>query len=900
MKIIGCIVILSFIVSTVLFNINLVEGRSNDIEVYGSNKWDKGYRYNIQGWIYLHIEGDPYNRGYQHGYLLADEIVDTIYRWTTVVHTFSVFKKISVKPGSSKYEDISRVWWDFCKTRTMKMFWDGYPDEYKQEIRGIADGVKDRGGMVYGSVVTEADILALNEMYEFILSLTSPSERYHPLRSFFHMLRERFTGLSNGDEEEFIKEVKLVSPPDHCSAFIATGKATVDGRIVASQSNFYAGSPTTSWFSDIITQRWNVVLDIQPDEGYRVIMTTFPGSIWSDEDFYQNERGVILMETSINQGPWTRKGVSVVARARRAVQYGDSIDDVIRFLVEDNNGLMPNQWLIGDTKTGEIASLELTLFNHPVERTFNGVYYGYNIPRNPRVNLELSGLKGYIFSFLPTSAQLKLVKSHGVLRKVKFEELNELFYGKIDVEIGKQIMSTYPINIRSSDCKITDSELMEKLGLWVFMGTPGGRRDEPSEEKVEWLTDTPSCGWVQLFPVSSSSVCFHGHNVKGEQRKSGRVVWEFESNAGEFGNEIYSSPTIYNNNILFFSSWNGEVYAVDKDNGRKLWVKKIGWGGRSSPVVSGDIVFIGSSDGLYALNCEDGEVIWKNEHIGGVSSKPFVSEGVVYCGSLDNNLYALNIGDGEILWSYSTDDEIYSSPVIVGDVVFIGSNDGKIYAVDKNTGKKIWSYQTGGGIASSPVAYKDIIAFGSWDGNLYALNQMDGELEWNFTTGWGVVSTPSIWMDTVYFGSLDNNLYAVDVEDGTLKWFFTCKAGVQSSPLIYGGFVFFGCDDGRVYALNASTGEPVWSITTGYAINGVHNYVTTPFVSSPVACDGKVFIGSNDGKLYAFDAQTREPLMMPLKIVKIPVETMFFLIFSLLSVVIITLVYLILSKRRIE
>ena len=34
----------------------------------------KGYRYEKDGWTYLHIEGTPYERGYQHRYLMAPEI----------------------------------------------------------------------------------------------------------------------------------------------------------------------------------------------------------------------------------------------------------------------------------------------------------------------------------------------------------------------------------------------------------------------------------------------------------------------------------------------------------------------------------------------------------------------------------------------------------------------------------------------------------------------------------------------------------------------------------------------------------------------------------------------------------------------------------------------------------
>jgi hypothetical protein len=33
-----------------------------------------GYRYPQNGWAVLHIEGEPYGRGYQHGWLMAKEI----------------------------------------------------------------------------------------------------------------------------------------------------------------------------------------------------------------------------------------------------------------------------------------------------------------------------------------------------------------------------------------------------------------------------------------------------------------------------------------------------------------------------------------------------------------------------------------------------------------------------------------------------------------------------------------------------------------------------------------------------------------------------------------------------------------------------------------------------------
>ncbi len=37
-----------------------------------------GYRYPQAGWIVVHIEGPPYERGYQHGKLLSAEIVEYV------------------------------------------------------------------------------------------------------------------------------------------------------------------------------------------------------------------------------------------------------------------------------------------------------------------------------------------------------------------------------------------------------------------------------------------------------------------------------------------------------------------------------------------------------------------------------------------------------------------------------------------------------------------------------------------------------------------------------------------------------------------------------------------------------------------------------------------------------
>ena len=76
-------------------------------------------------------------------------------------------------------------------------------------------------------------------------------------------------------------------------------------------------------------------------------------------------------------------------------------------------------------------------------------------------------------------------------------------------------------------------------------------------------------------------------------------------------------------------------------------------------------------------------------------------------------------------------------------------------------------------------------------------------------------------------------------------------AFVESSPAVVNGVVYIGSDDGNLYALNASTGQKMWSFSTG----GVQ-----PVLDAPAVELGVVYIGSYDGVLYALNAATGKQL----------------------------------------
>jgi len=348
---------------------------------FGATKPDgrleKAYRFQQGGWTYVHLEGSPSEIGYQHGYILAPEIQDA-------------FEAIKLFDTHQSQKD-----WEFFRTTAKLMLWPHIDAEYQQELQGIADGVK-----AHGVDLDVWDIVALNAFEEV-------PDYYLPW-------------LEKQNKSE--KNDKLKAP-GNCSAFIATGSMTKDHQIVIAHNN---------WTSYLAGERWVIIFDIQPQHGNRILMDGFPGVIVSDDDFGVNSAGMMVTETTITQFEgWDPNGKPEFMRARKALQYANSIDDYAHIIREGNNGGYANDWLIGDRKTGEIAYLELGLKNTPLWRTKDGYFVSSNFARDPKVIKEET-------TFDPNDGS-----SSPNARHSRWEELMKQAKGKIDVQMAEAFLSDH-------------------------------------------------------------------------------------------------------------------------------------------------------------------------------------------------------------------------------------------------------------------------------------------------------------------------------------------------------------------------------------------------------------------------------------------------------------------------
>lgn len=298
------------------------------------SRLQKAYRFQKDGWTYVHLEGSPAEIGFQHGYLLAPEILDA-------------FNAIKLYDTHQSQRD-----WEFYRNAAKDMLWPRIDAEYQQELQGIADGVK-----AHGVSLDLYDVVALNAFEEVM-------DYYLPWLN---------------TQQKSAKNPKLAAP-GNCSAFIATGSTTKDHQIVIAHNN---------WTSYLAGERWVIIFDIQPEHGNRILMDGFPGVITSDDDFGMNSAGIMITETTITQFEgWDPNGKPEFMRSRKALQYSNDIDGYVRIIKEGNNGGYANDWLIGDRKTGEIAYLELGLKNTPLWRTKDGYFVSSNFARDPKLIKE--------------------------------------------------------------------------------------------------------------------------------------------------------------------------------------------------------------------------------------------------------------------------------------------------------------------------------------------------------------------------------------------------------------------------------------------------------------------------------------------------------------------------------
>jgi outer membrane protein assembly factor BamB len=316
----------------------------------------------------------------------------------------------------------------------------------------------------------------------------------------------------------------------------------------------------------------------------------------------------------------------------------------------------------------------------------------------------------------------------------------------------------------------------------------------------------------------------------------------------------------------------GLVRALDVASGHEMWSHKMAAPIEGTPAISGERVYVVDTAGnLKALNLRDGRVeTVAISPVGQTLSSIMVHEGALFIGTEAGEMKAYLESTLTLLWTFSissayalqsavTDPKtgittctgtplaaqpVRGAPAVYDHQVFFGSLNHYVFAVDekgRGDGKTTltWMYQTGDVVLGAPTiniasATAYRVIIGSYDGNVYAFNGM-------------AAAASSCNASGFTYGTVNTPAwtYAVPnvVDSGTGQ---TQVSKVQSSPANTGDRVYVGANNGHVYALDAATGAKVWEQTCGDS--------RAPVTGSPAVANGIVVVGSEDKKVYWLSA----------------------------------------------
>ena len=389
-----------------------------------------GYRYDDRGWIFVHIEGEPYERGYQYGYLTSAEIVEYI-------------RKLGVRQNRSDPEE----GWNNVRFISEAFMLNRYEEEYQIEMKGIADGANRAGERWDGRPLDVVDICCINSSIDL-----------GQMRSALRVTPNATSGINFLKTED---EMLLQEEYAKCSGLATTGSATDDGRFVFGQIFMWGG------YTGV---HWDVICDVDPSEGHRIVYHTFPGGLHSGADFYINDAGIVIGETTVRQTPYDDEGTPQSNRIRKAMQYSESIKDVVDIMTTRNNGQYTNEWPYADAKTDEVGIFLLGTKKWRLWRSVDGdfpagltdFYWCNNNNKDLEVRKEYivnRDLEPYDLMFRPWN------------RDLAFNQFYHDNKGKIDSIAATELWASSPTNrAHACDGKITTGDMADQLVFLAHYG----------------------------------------------------------------------------------------------------------------------------------------------------------------------------------------------------------------------------------------------------------------------------------------------------------------------------------------------------------------------------------------------------------------------------------------------
>lgn len=222
---------------------------------------------------------------------------------------------------------------------------------------------------------------------------------------------------------------------------------------------------------------------------------------------------------------------------------------------------------------------------------------------------------------------------------------------------------------------------------------------------------------------------------------TGRVRWESSGVPSQSGVAGGASPAV-DSRAVYYPLNSGELVAIDREEGRRLWTSPV-VGGRlgsaysgiddisGDPVLVGSVIYVGNPSGrTMALDAASGRPLWTARD--GALSSPVVAGGSVFTMNDANELVRLDASTGAEIWR--TQMPLYTAkrlsrrkgvyahygPVLAGSRLIVASSDGYLRTFDPVNGGLVGAIEMPDDAASNPIVANNMLFVMDSDGRLNA------------------------------------------------------------------------------------------------------------------------------------------------------------------------------------
>jgi len=381
--------------------------------------------------------------------------------------------------------------------------------------------------------------------------------------------------------------------------------------------------------------------------------------------------------------------------------------------------------------------------------------------------------------------------------------------------------------------------------------------------KLGLVAAVAAAGCARIPLQKADAMSAEAKEELGEDRLSFKWKFVTADRLTEVTPQEFASPAVYAD-TLYVGSARGWFYALRSTDARVRWRKLLG-SVVCAPLVDRGMLYVGTNDGfLVALDAQTGQEKWRYQARGPIGQTPVASRDLIVFANEADQVVAVDAISGKFKWQYKaeTPEEYtlrgHAGVAIDGDLIYTGFSNGSLVALRRDTGSLAWSTSLKGDadrfidVDATPLIMEGTVYASSSSGGVYAIDKTTGLVKWRvpFWDASQPSSTGNVGGITsdgkaLYVSVADLGTYAIDLA-GNVLWRVGARGGGEpAEPVVHGDLLVYSLASAGLFIAERKTGNTLEYFDPGDGISA----------QPTITLDGRLFVMSNRGILYAFDLE---------------------------------------------